>query len=165
MNTAQKQQLTQVFDSYDQMTNMRKLAEEKRRAERERFFNRFDGLRVNTIDPELNEIAEAIKARGHHAEVCETPPSEQSPPAVHLVVSRAEEVKEESPENQNRLTFRPDAGNGRDGGAVVILDSTKGNFGDPIEVGNVSLTALSRQDVADRTNKFAGHELKGRPGD
>ena len=82
MDTAQKQQLIRVFDSYDQMTNMRKLAEEKRRAERERFFNRFDGLRENTIDPELNELAEAIKARGHHAEVCETPRSEQSSPAV-----------------------------------------------------------------------------------
>jgi hypothetical protein len=30
MNTAQKQQLTRVFDSYDQITNMRKLMEEKR---------------------------------------------------------------------------------------------------------------------------------------
>ena len=163
MNTSQKQQLTRVFDSYDQMTNMRKLTEEKRRAERERFFNRFDDLREITIDPELNEFAEAIKARGHHAEVCETPRSEQSSPAVHLVVSKAGEVKGESPEDQNRLTFRPDAGNGRDGGSVVILDSTKGNFGDPIEVGNVSLTALSRQDVADRAIEFTARVIKVRP--
>jgi hypothetical protein len=163
MNTSQKQQLTRVFDSYEQMTNMRKRMEEKRRLEREHLFNRFDGLRVNTIDPELNELAEAIKARGHHAEVCQTPPSEQSPPAVHLVVSRAGEVKEESPEDQNRLTFRPDAGNGRDEGRVVILDSTKGNFGDPIEIGNVSLKVLSRQDVANRAIEFAARVIKVRP--
>ena len=163
MNTAQKQQLTRVFDSYDQITNMRKLMEENRRAERERFFNHFDGLRETTIDPELNELAETIKARGHNAEVCETPRSEQSPPAVHLVVSRAGEVNGESPEDQNRLTFMPGAGNGRDGGSVVILDSTKGNFGDPIEVGNVPLTALSRQDVADRAIEFAARVIKVRP--
>ena len=163
MNTAQTQQLTRLFDSYDQMTNLRELMVEKRRAEREQFFNRFDCLRENTIDPELNELVEAIKARGHHAAVCETPRSEQSPPAVHLVVSNAREVKEESPEDQNRLTFMPEAGNGRDGGSVVILDSTKGNFGDPIEVGNVSLTALSRQDVADRAIEFAARVIKVRP--
>lgn len=163
MNTAQKQQLTRVFDSYDKISNMRKLIEEKRRAERERFFNHFDGLRETTIDPELHEFAEAIKARGHHAEVCETPRSEQSLPAVHLVVARAGDVKEESPEYQNRLTFRPGAGNGRDGGSVVILDSTKGNFGDPIEVGNVSLTALSRQDVAVLAIDFAARVIKVRP--
>ena len=163
MNTTQKQLLTRVFDSYDQMTNMRKRIAVKRRAEREHLFNRFDGLRVNTIDPELNELAEAIKARGHHARVFETPPSEQSPPAVHLVVSRAGEVKEESPEDQNRLTCRPDAGNGRDGGRVVILDSTKGNFGDPIEVGNVSLEALSRRDVANRAIAFAARVIEVRP--
>jgi hypothetical protein len=163
MNTTQKQLLTRVFDSYDQMTNMRKLVEQKRYAERERFFNRFDGLRENTIDPELNELAEAIKARGHHAEVCETPRSEQSPPAVHFVVSKAGEVREESPEFQNRLTFWPDAGNGRDGGRVVILDSTKGNFGDPIEVGNVSLEALSRRHVANRAIAFAARVIEVRP--
>jgi hypothetical protein len=163
MNAAQEQRLTRVFDTYDQMTNIRKRMEEKRRSGREHLFNRFDRLRVNTIDPELSEVAEAIKARGHYAEVCQTPQSEQSPPAVHLVVSKAGEVREESPEDQNRLTFRPDAGNGRDGGSVVILDSTKGNFGDPIEVGNVSLTALSRQDVASRAIEFAARVIKVRP--
>ena len=163
MNVAQKRQLTRVFDCYDQMTNKRKLMEEERRADRERFFDRFDGLRENTIDPELNEFAEAIKARGHHAEVCETPRSEQSPPAVHLVVSKAGEVRGESPEDQNRLTFRPDAGKGRAGGRVAILDSTKGNCGDPIEVGNVSLTALSRQDVANRAIEFAARVIEVRP--
>jgi hypothetical protein len=163
MNTAQKQQLTRVFDSYDQTTNMKKQMEVKRRAECERLFNRFDGLRETMIDPELNEVVEAIKARGHHAEVCETPRSEQSPPAVHLVVAKAGEVKEESPADQNRLTFRPDAGNSRDGGSVVILDSTKGNSGDPIEVGNVSLRALSQQDVADRAIEFAARVIRVRP--
>ena len=72
-------------------------------------------------------------------------------------------MKEESPADQNRLTFRPDAGNGRDAGSVVILDSTKGNSGDPIEVGNVSLTALSRQDVADRAIEFTARVIKVRP--
>lgn len=163
MNTAQRQQLTRVFDNYHQTTNTNKQMEEERRAARERFFNRFDVLRENTIDPELNEVAEAIKACGHHADVCLTPRSEQSPPAVHLIVDKAGDVKEESPADQNRLTFRPDAGNGRDGRNVVILDSTKGNFGDPIEVGTVSLTSLSRQDVADRAIDFAARVIMVRP--
>jgi hypothetical protein len=44
-------------------------------------------------------------------------------------------------------------------GSVVILDSTKSNAGDPIEVANASLTALSRQDVADRAIEFVARIL------
>jgi hypothetical protein len=148
-----------VFDSYDHTTDTKKQMEDKRRVERERLFNRFASLRKNTIDPELNEVVEAAKARGHHAEVCETQPSEQSPPAVHLVVAKAGELKDEWPANQNRLTFRPEAGYSRDGGSVVILDSTKGNSGDPIEVANVPMTALSRQVVADRAIEFVARAI------
>ena len=64
--------LKSIFDKYDKKQAETKIEQERVKSEHELFLESFDKIIAETIRPTMEELGEAIKARGHNFEITES---------------------------------------------------------------------------------------------